>query len=124
MQRNKKTISLIYLGCGVLVWLLLREMFASIFVWLEIGFGADWLVPIYDVIGVFGGLVVFIVFILNQKINDFVNEVLSELGKVVWPNRKETVLSTGVVSVLVGICSIILLGYDALWGFMVKVFYQ
>jgi preprotein translocase SecE subunit len=54
----------------------------------------------------------------------FTNEVISELSKVVWPARKETALSTVVVTVLVGICSIILFGFDMFWGMLVSVFYQ
>lgn len=70
------------------------------------------------------GLGTFFILLKSAKVNSFTNEVITELGKVTWPNRKETVLSTGVVSVLVGICAMILFGFDVLWGAVVKVFYQ
>ncbi|PIR20484.1 MAG: preprotein translocase subunit SecE [Deltaproteobacteria bacterium CG11_big_fil_rev_8_21_14_0_20_47_16] len=43
------------------------------------------------------------------------NEVAQELSKVTWPPRKETVVSAGVIAVLVGIVSLILVGFDTLW---------
>lgn len=124
MQRSKKMMSLIYLACGFLLWLLVREMMASLWAVLEMGFGVTWLVPIYDVIGVIAGVVFFIVLVVSHKVNDYTDDVLVELSKVSWPNRKETVLSTGIVAVLVGICSMMLFGFDAVWGYLVQIFYQ
>mgnify|MGYP001596990919 CR=1 FL=1 len=50
------------------------------------------------------------------RANGFFNEVALELGKVTWPQRKETVASTGVVIFLVGIAALILFLIDFLWG--------
>jgi preprotein translocase SecE subunit len=124
MQRSKKAVSLIYLACGFVVWMLSREMFASIWVIARLPMPADWMVSPVDMLAVAMGIVTFIVLLKNQRVNTFTNEVLTETGKVTWPNRKETVLSTGVVSVLVGICAVILFGFDMLWGAIVRVFYQ
>ncbi len=43
-----------------------------------------------------------------SKTKQFVLEVVSELKKVTWPNRKETLGATGVVLILVVIVSIYL----------------
>lgn len=56
----------------------------------------------------------------NPRANGFFNEVVLELSKVTWPNRKETVASAGVVIVLVAIASLILFMMDTLWGTMIK----
>ena len=124
MQRSKKAVSLIYLACGFVAWMLFREMFASIWVIARLPMPADWMVSPVDMLAVVMGIVTFVVLLKNQRVNTFTNEVLTETGKVTWPNRKETVLSTGVVSVLVGICAVILFGFDMLWGAIVRVFYQ
>jgi len=124
MQRSKKAVSLIYLACGFVAWMLFREMFASIWVIAKLPMPADWMVSPVDMLAVAMGIVTFVVLLKNQRVNTFTNEVLTETGKVTWPNRKETVLSTGVVSVLVGICAMILFGFDMLWGAIVRVFYQ
>lgn len=124
MQRSKKAVSLIYLACGFIAWMLFREMFASIWAIARLPMPADWIVSPVDAISIVLGIVVFVVLLKNATVNVFTNEVITELGKVTWPNRKETVLSTGVVSVLVGICAVILFLFDMIWGAAVKVFYQ
>lgn len=124
MQRNRKVVSLIYLACGFVVWMLFRELFASLWVLAHLPMPADWVVAPSELLAVGVGIATFIVLLRNERVVSFTNEVITELGKVVWPNRKETVISTGVVSVLVGICSIILFGFDVVWGALVRVFYQ
>lgn len=124
MQRTKKTISLIYLGCGFIAWLLFREIVSTLWVIARLPLPADWIFSPSDLIATGIGIAVFIVMFRSEKVNTFTNEVITELSKVAWPNRKETALSTGVVSVLVAICSVILFGFDMIWGALVKVFYQ
>ncbi|MBI2975236.1 MAG: preprotein translocase subunit SecE, partial [Deltaproteobacteria bacterium] len=47
-----------------------------------------------------------------------------ELAKVTWPPKKETLLSTAVIAIMVAICSMIIFGFDTLWGTVVKLLYQ
>jgi preprotein translocase SecE subunit len=124
MQRNKKAVSIIYLACGFIVWLLAKEMASTAWAIAKLPMPADWIVSPVDLFAAACGIITFVMLIRSEKVNAFTNEVITELGKVTWPNRKETVLSTGVVSVLVGICAIILFGFDMIWGTLVKVFYQ
>jgi preprotein translocase SecE subunit len=124
MQRNKKAVSLIYLACGFIAWMLSREILGSVWVIARLPMPSDWIVSPVDMLAVVFGLATFFVLLKSGRVNGFTNEVITELGKVTWPNRKETVLSTGVVSVLVGICAMILFFFDLLWGALVKVFYQ
>ncbi len=55
-----------------------------------------------------------------EKANRFFNEVAIELSKVTWPVRKETVASSGVVVVLVGVAALLLTTIDLLWGTMAR----
>ncbi len=124
MIRSKKTVSLIYLFCGLVTWLIMREMIATIWVITRVTMPVDWVVPPTEIIAGAIGLAVFVALLRNEKVNTFTNEVITELSEVVWPNRKETVMSTGIVSVLVGICAAILFGFDMIWGIMVRIFYR
>ena len=54
------------------------------------------------------------------RIKQFVNEVKAEFGKIVWPDKKVTMGSTGVVIVLVFIISIYLGAVDLLIGRLVS----
>ena len=56
----------------------------------------------------------------SQRANQFLNEVVVELGKVTWPPRKETVASSGVVIVLVGIATVIMTVVDVIWAKMAR----
>lgn len=86
--------------------------------------------PIYKNIGVPGGLptlvalglgfIIFYSLLKNKKSHTFTTEVVLELSKVTWPVRKETLVSTVVVIVMVGIASLILLLYDSIWGWVTK----
>ncbi|MFA4875247.1 MAG: preprotein translocase subunit SecE [bacterium] len=124
MQRNKKAVSLIYLACGFIAWLLFREITQAGWILLKLPLPVDWIVAPPDIVAAVLGIAVFVGLIRSERVNIFTNEVITELARVVWPNRKETLLSTGVVSVLVGICAIILFTFDMIWGMLVKVFYQ
>ncbi len=56
-----------------------------------------------------------------SKTKQFVLEVVSELKKVTWPNRKETLGTTGVVLILVIIVSIYLGLVDYALSHLVRV---
>jgi len=55
-----------------------------------------------------------------SQIKEFVAEVKAEFGKIVWPDKKVTLGSTGVVIVLVIIISIYLGAVDLLIGKIVS----
>lgn len=123
MQRNQKLVSLIYLACGVIAWALCRELTATVWAIAHFAQPVDWVVPPSEIVAILFGIAVFIVLLTNKKVNEFTNDTITELGKVAWPQRKETALSTGVVSILVAIASCVLFLFDMLWGALVKVFY-
>jgi preprotein translocase SecE subunit len=124
MQRSQKAVSLIYLACGFIAWVLFREVFATLWVVLHLPVPEGFFASPSDILAAAIGIATFVVLVKNAKVVEFTNEVITELSKVVWPNKKETVLSTGIVCVLVAICSMILFGFDMVWGALVRVFYQ
>lgn len=124
MQRNQKFVSLIYLACGFVAWLIFRELFATVWAIAHLKVPADWVLPPSEIVAIVLGIATFVMLLRNRKVNDFTNDTLTELGKVTWPKRKETAISTGVVSVLVGIAAALLFGFDMLWGAMVSIFYH
>ena len=52
----------------------------------------------------------------------YTDEVISELRKVVWPTRDETVRNATIVLGTVLVLSLILGAYDYVWGAITKVF--
>ncbi|HPW45393.1 MAG TPA: preprotein translocase subunit SecE [bacterium] len=124
MRSDRKILSLIFLACGAIAWMILRELFESIWVVAKLPSPAGWVLSPSEMLAVLSGAAVFIIMYTNSKVTEFTGEVIAELSRVVWPNRKETALSTVVVTVLVMICAMILFGFDMLWGALVKIFYQ
>lgn len=51
-------------------------------------------------------------FVRRPKVDAFTGEVMQEMHKVTWPARKNTVMSTGIVVVVVMIGAFILAVYD------------
>lgn len=49
----------------------------------------------------------------GQSVFNFAKESKIELQKVVWPNRQETIQTTTIVMVMVGVTSFILWGIDS-----------
>jgi preprotein translocase subunit SecE len=52
----------------------------------------------------------------NERLFTAAYDITAELEKVTWPTRKETYAATVVVIVTVSIASVILWGFDTLWG--------
>jgi len=50
----------------------------------------------------------------------FIREVRQETSKVTWPTRKETVVTTVMVFIMVFLLSLFFLGVDQILSFMVK----
>ncbi len=50
----------------------------------------------------------------------FLREVKIETGKITWPSRKETLITTAMVFVFVAIAALFFLGVDAVIGFGIR----
>jgi len=56
----------------------------------------------------------------NFSPNKFVNEVRTEMRKVVWPTSKETLQTAIMVLIMTAILSVFFLGIDTLFGSLVS----
>jgi len=59
----------------------------------------------------------------NEQVFALATEVTSELRKVTWPDRKETVTSTIVVIVTTIVSSLLLGFFDAVWAWATRMIY-
>ena len=59
----------------------------------------------------------------SEELFTLASEVVTELGKVTWPTRKETVAATLVVIVTVFIASVFLGMFDGIWSFLTRLLY-
>ena len=54
----------------------------------------------------------------------FVREVRAEIGKVTWPSRKETMVTTGLVFAMAAAAAIFFFVVDQVIGFGVRAFFN
>ena len=51
----------------------------------------------------------------------YLREVRQEVSKVTWPSKKETFTTSGIVLVVISIAAVILMLFDQLFAFIVRV---
>ncbi len=122
MNRFKKWIDLGLALTALALWFLLRQMLEQ--VWeifrLPLLLTSPIQLPALAALGV--ALIAFILVRRNTRVMVFLEEVTTELTKVTWPTGAETITSTGVIIVMVGICAVILFLFDSLWGTLTSSF--
>jgi preprotein translocase subunit SecE len=72
--------------------------------------------------GVIGAVATFGLLIRNPKVVSYSDEVVSELGKVTWPTREETIRATTTVIYTTLFVSALLGAYDFVWKNIADVF--
>lgn len=123
MQITKRWIQISYLFLAALTWWFFFHFMDTVWDIANIPVPADWFLMPAQIVAFIAAIIVFIVLQRNEKINQFSNEVATELSKVTWPERKETLLSAGVISIMIAICALILFAFDSIWGTVVKLVY-
>lgn len=71
-------------------------------------------------ISIAAGALLFIGLYRNEQTNQFMNEVVVELSRVVWPTQKDTTSATFIVIVMVVISGVILGLLDLVWIRLMK----
>lgn len=114
---RKWTHVIFALGGLVLAWLLSKT---GEWIWSYWGRPNQLLVGLAAL--VVAGLVTFVAW-KNERVFEVVTEVTTELSKVSWPSRKETVSSTIIVIITTIVASIILGVFDATWSWVTRMIY-
>lgn len=118
-NNNKKILTMSYLALAAIVaytFGILFESLASIIPGLTAYINSDF---VRHIVPVLLGLVTFLILQFNPKINEFCDEVVSEIKKIVWPSRRDTVAMTIVVCVMVVIAGFTLATFDGIAGYLV-----
>jgi len=84
----------------------------------------EWVVSLPVITALVLGLVTFFGLKKWNAASQFGLEVVSELVKVTWPLRKETLVSTVIVAIMVGIASLFLVTFDTVWAFLTTKFFS
>jgi preprotein translocase subunit SecE len=117
--RNILTLTLV--GAGILVWFsastAVNHFVAYLDIYVKAGFVHFLIVD--AVPALLGALTTYILY-RSQKIRTYLLEVITEVKKVVWPNKKETWGATVVVIIAVLISGVVLGLFDWISGYLIK----
>lgn len=119
-KTNSKLLTVSFALAGALLGItlsLLIVAFSGIFGWMANLAGQDWFRHGLPVVAGFG-LFLFLQF--NPRVLAWGDEVVSELRKVVWPSRKDTVASTIVVCIMVLVSSLVISSFDFVSGYVLS----
>ncbi|HEX5035655.1 MAG TPA: preprotein translocase subunit SecE [bacterium] len=120
MEKTQKWVNLGLLVAAVLIFLFLNQLFSALWGFARLPVNEDWPVEPAQILAFVVAAGAALWARRYQRSNVFLNEVATELSKVSWPERKDTVSSAGVVVVLISIASLILFLIDSLWRFAVQ----
>lgn len=66
------------------------------------------------------GAIVFLILQKNDRINQYMHEVVAELSRVTWPTSVDTYRATIVVIIMVLVSGVVLGGLDSLWSWLLN----
>jgi preprotein translocase subunit SecE len=120
MQKTQKWVNLGVLIAGALAFLFINQLFSAVWSTARLPINEDWPVEPSQLLSFVLAAGIALWARRYQRANIFFNEVASELSKVTWPERKDTVRSASVVVVLIAIASVILFLIDSMWRVAIR----
>ncbi|MEL6344546.1 MAG: preprotein translocase subunit SecE [Myxococcota bacterium] len=116
-MRNQKYIVMSFLSAGVLVGFSVRGLAIPLLARMEMGdpmiLG---LINATSLAGIITAVLTFVVLNRHPGVVRFTNEVVTELRRVTWPDREETLRSTTVVIGTTLFVALMLALYDYAWA--------
>ena len=116
-MRNQKYIIMAFLSAGVLLGFSVRGLAIPLLARMEVNdpmlLG---LINGTSLAGLVAGVLTFLVLNRHPLVVRFTNECVSELRRVTWPDREETIRSTTVVIGTTLFVALMLAFYDYAWG--------
>jgi preprotein translocase subunit SecE len=117
MDKNTRNIfGLALLGVAAVVWYTFKVTTDYFVGYFDLAIKYPWIHIVQNIAPVlFGGLAAYLLYRI-QKTREYIFEVITEVKKVVWPNRKETWGATVVVIIAVLVSGAVLGVFDWLAG--------
>ncbi len=122
-MEHQRGIALTFIAGAVAIGIFVRSLLRAVmtaFLIEDPTFGG--FVTLSWVFGLVGGVAGFFLLLRNQKASSFVDQTLSELGRVHWPPREETLNNTGIVVGATAFFAGLLSVYDFTWAKITEFF--
>jgi len=112
MDNTKKIVSIIFIISSIFVWYVFETLFKNVFLYLQIYEIYSWLPIVLKVLAAAIGIFSLVIFHKINLIYNYIFEVVNEIKKVTWPNKKETWSATLVVIIAVLIAGLVFGVFD------------
>lgn len=119
---NRKYIIMAFVAVAGLVGMAARGLSIPMLALLEIGDPMVLGMTGTGVLGMVSGIFTFLALNRNQQAYAFADDVVTELRKVTWPDKDETIRSTSVVLGFALTMAVTITLYDLVWGRLTKMF--
>lgn len=113
---NRKLIVAFYIASSALLWFMARSSLHFLYLTFYQVRRLPGIAVIREVVPIVLAGILFGVLFRHPTVNSYLEDVVSELKKVTWPSREDTIKSTTVVIICILIASFILAGFDLIWG--------
>jgi preprotein translocase subunit SecE len=115
---ERKWVHFLYAAAGIVLMYLLIKSGG----WAWSYFAKPKPLILYSASFLVAGVVVWLAW-RSEELFTLASEVVTELSKVTWPTRKETMTATLVVIVTVVVASAFLGIFDGLWSYLTRLIY-
>jgi len=122
VNSNQKYVLLGFLGTATFLGFALRGLAVPLLARFEVVDPTFGPLAGTDLFGILVGVTTFLGLNRHQKAYSFSDESVTELRKVTWPSKEESVRSTTVVIITTFFIAFTLAFYDYVWGRVTKVF--
>jgi preprotein translocase subunit SecE len=113
---NRKIILAFYVAASAVLWVLSRACIQYFYLSFYQIRRLPGILVVREVVPFVLAVACFGILIKHARVNELLEEVVSELKKVTWPTRDEVVRSTTVVIICIALASGILGVFDVVWG--------
>lgn len=112
----KKIVNICLIIISIFLYFVASQIAEMTFDGLDLPIQRDLFLTYPEMIGLCVAVLGFLAVWLNKVAVQFLHESVVELGKVVYPTRKESGQSAVVVMVMVGVATVCLAFFDMFWS--------
>lgn len=121
-MENQRAVAVLFIIGGVLAGVFFRSLSVAVMAYAVLEDRLIAGIAVSTIVGVVAGVVTLLVLLRNQAASTFTDSVVSELKRVTWPTREETISNTGIVVGATLFFAALLSTYDFLWAKLTGLF--
>lgn len=101
---------------GIIAFFIFREIIQLVWNYFRLSLWDQWGIGAPDLLAVILAAGMFLALHKNSRLHNYLIDVINELAKITWPVKKETLISSVIVIVMVSMASFVVFLFDSLWG--------